>query len=144
MRQYYIIICFIYFKSAISWRDVTEHVRENCYGPHSVTPSGVPNTKHSSYLSQDYQTRRLTLKRTIFLGPSLPATTRTLTPATLTNPSHNSRNARVHPPSQATTQGMSIRATTQGMSRVYSLSQGTTQGIPFRATTQGTLQQVDL
>ncbi|QCD93529.1 hypothetical protein DEO72_LG5g1604 [Vigna unguiculata] len=63
--------------------------------------------------------------------PSVRATTRTLTSATLANPSHNSRNARVHPPSRATTQGMSFRVTTQGMPRVYSLSQTTTQGIPF-------------
>jgi len=50
---------------------LVEHVRETYYEPHSVTLGGVPNTNHSSYLSQDYQTRRLTLKRAIFLDPSI-------------------------------------------------------------------------
>jgi len=96
---------------------------------------------HRSYLSQDCQTHRLTPKRAIFLDLSVRATTRTLTPATLANLSHNSRIARVHPPSRATTQGMSFWATTQGMPHVYPIFQATTQGIPFRATTQGMLQQ---
>ena len=48
-------------------------------------------------MSQDYQTHWLTPKREIFLDPSVRATTHTLTPATLANPSHNSRIARVHP-----------------------------------------------
>jgi len=43
------------------------------------------------------------------------ATTRTLTLATIANLSHNSRVSRVHPPSQATTQEMLFRATTQGI-----------------------------
>ena len=38
------------------------------------------------------------------MDPSVLATTNTLTPATLANPSHNSRVPRVHPPSRATTQ----------------------------------------
>jgi len=42
------------------------------------------------------------------LDPFVPATTRTLTLATLANPSHNSRDPRVHPPSQAATQEMSL------------------------------------
>jgi len=104
-------------------------------------PGRVPNTNHNSYSSQDYQNRRLTPKRAIFLDASVRATTGTLTSATLANPSHNSRNARVHPPSRAITQGMSFRVTTQGMPRVYPLSRATTQGIPFRATTQGMPQQ---
>ncbi|QCE06198.1 hypothetical protein DEO72_LG9g1209 [Vigna unguiculata] len=85
-----------------------EHVQETYYGPYSVTPGGVPNTNHSSYLSQDYQTRWLTPKRSIFMDPSVRATTRTLTLATLTNLSHNSRNSRFHPSSRSTTQGMSF------------------------------------
>jgi len=44
------------------------------------------------------------------LDPSIRATTRTLTLATLANPSHNSRVSRVHPPSQTTTQEMPFRA----------------------------------
>jgi len=40
------------------------------------------------------------------LDPSVHVTTHTLTPITLTNPSHNSKVPRVHPPSRATTQGM--------------------------------------
>jgi len=47
------------------------------------------------------------------LDPSVRATTRTLTPVTLANPSHNSRVPRVHLPNQAITQEMSFRATTQ-------------------------------
>jgi len=40
------------------------------------------------------------------MDPFVRTTTSTLTPATLANPSHNSRVPRVHPPSRATTQGM--------------------------------------
>ncbi|QCD96898.1 bud site selection protein 31 [Vigna unguiculata] len=47
-------------------------------------------------------------RRTIFLDPSVRATTRTLTPATLANLSHNSRISRVHPSSRAITQEMSF------------------------------------
>ena len=114
---------------------LVEHVWENCYGPHSITPGGDPNMNHSLYLSQYYQTRQLTPKRKIFLDPSIWATTRTLTSITLANSSHNSRNACVHPPSRATTQGMSFQVTTQGMSHVYTLSRATIQGIPFWAPT---------
>jgi len=115
---------------------IVEHVWETCYGPHSVTLGGVPNTNHSSYSRHKINTSpSTTYDCSIEWRPSIRATTRTLTPAILANPSYNSRNARVHPPSRATTQGMPFRATTQGMSHVYPLS---------RATTQGTLQQVDL
>ncbi|QCD87816.1 hypothetical protein DEO72_LG3g2356 [Vigna unguiculata] len=55
------------------------------------------------------------LRRAICLDPSVLATTSTLTPTTLANPSHNSRVSRVHPPSRATTQEMLFRATTQGI-----------------------------
>jgi len=48
---------------------------------------------------------------------SVLATTSTLTPATLSNPSHNSRVPRVHPLSRATTQGTLFRATTRRMPR---------------------------
>ena len=78
------------------------------------------------------------------MSQSIRATTHTLTPATLANLSHNLRIPRVHPSSQATTQEMSFRVTTQGMPHVFPLSLAITQGISFRATTQGTLQQVDL
>ncbi|QCD83557.1 hypothetical protein DEO72_LG2g3903 [Vigna unguiculata] len=50
---------------------LVDHVRETYYGPHFVTPGGVLNTNHSSYSSQDYQTRWLMLKRAIFLDPSV-------------------------------------------------------------------------
>jgi len=95
-------------------------------------------------MSQDYQTRQPMSKRAIYLDPSVRATTCIVTSKTLANPSHNSRNARVHSSSQATTQEMSFRATTQGMQHIYPLSRATTQGKPFLATTQGTLQQVNL
>ena len=51
------------------------------------------------------------------MDPSVLATTSTLTPATLANPSHNSRVPHVHLLSRATTQGTSFRATTQRMPR---------------------------
>ncbi|QCD86108.1 hypothetical protein DEO72_LG3g629 [Vigna unguiculata] len=51
------------------------------------------------------------------MDPSILATTSTLTPATLANPSHNSRVPCVHPPSRATTQEMLFPATTQGIPR---------------------------
>jgi len=79
--------------------------------------------------------------RAIYLDPSVRATTHTLTPTTLANPSHNSRVPQVHPSSRATTQEMPFWATTQRMSSVYPISWATTQGIPFWATTQGMLQQ---
>ncbi|QCD82672.1 hypothetical protein DEO72_LG2g3012 [Vigna unguiculata] len=50
----------------------------------------------------------------------------TLIPATLANPSHNSRVSRVHPPSRATTQEMLFRATTQGIPH-YQTRQPTTE-----------------
>jgi len=59
----------------------------------------------------------LMLRRAIYLDPSVQATTRTLTSATLANPSQNSRVPRVHPQSQAITQEMPFRATTQAMPR---------------------------
>jgi len=49
------------------------------------------------------------------MDPSVRTTTRTLTSATLANPSHNFIVSRVHSSSRATTQEMSFRATTQGM-----------------------------
>jgi len=49
----------------------------------------------------------------MYLDPSVRTTTNTLTLATLANLTHNSRVPRVYPPSQATTRGMSFRATTQ-------------------------------
>ena len=33
-----------YFCCHTDKRQLVEHVRETCYGPHSVTPGGVPNT----------------------------------------------------------------------------------------------------
>jgi len=75
-------------------------------------------------------------------GDPVQATTRTLTSATLDNSTHKSRNAHVHLPSRATTQGMPFRVTTQGMPRVYPLSRATTKGISFQATTQEMLKKV--
>jgi len=49
------------------------------------------------------------------LDPSVLATTSTLTPATLANPSHNSKVPHVHLLSRATTQGKSFQATTHRM-----------------------------
>jgi len=57
-------------------------------------------------MSQDYQIRWSYTKEDNLSGPVVHATTCTLTPTTLANPSHNSRVSRVHPPSRATTQGI--------------------------------------
>ena len=68
-------------------------------------------------MSQDYQTRQLNTEEGNLIGPSVHATMCTITLATLANPSHNSRVPHVHPPSRATTQEMTFRATIQGMPR---------------------------
>jgi len=66
-------------------------------------------------MSQDFQTRWSHTKEDNLSGPAVRATTRTLTPATLAIPSHNSRdvilshnsrNATCLTLSQATTQGI--------------------------------------
>jgi len=88
-----------------------EHVRKIMYGSYTVTPGRVPIYEHSPYHPKTTKLVSQQLRRAIYLDPSVLATTTTLTPATLTNPSHNSRVPRVHPPSWATTQEMLFRAT---------------------------------
>ncbi|QCD90059.1 hypothetical protein DEO72_LG4g1011 [Vigna unguiculata] len=84
-----------------------------CYGSYTITPGGVPKYEHSSHRPKTTKLVSQLLKRTIYLEPSVLATTNTLTPATLANPSYNSRVPRVHPPFRATTQEMLFRATSQ-------------------------------
>ena len=101
--------------------------KKTCYGPQFVTPDGVPNMNPSSYSRHKIRTAlTTTCDCSIEWRPSVQAITCTLAPVTLANPSHNSRNARVHLPSRATTQGMSFRATTQGMPQQVHL-EGTIQ-----------------
>ncbi|QCD83631.1 hypothetical protein DEO72_LG2g3977 [Vigna unguiculata] len=94
-----------------------EHVGNHCYGSYTVTPGGVPKCEHSSQRPKTTKLVNKLLRRAIYLDPSVLATTSTFTPATLANPSHNSRVPRVHLPSRATTQEMRFRATTQGIPR---------------------------
>jgi len=75
----------------------------------------VPIYEHSLYRPKTTKLVSQQLRRVIYLDPSVLATTSTLTPATLANPSHNLRVPHVHPPSRATTQEMLFRATTQGI-----------------------------
>ncbi|QCE14224.1 hypothetical protein DEO72_LG11g1223 [Vigna unguiculata] len=77
-------------------------------------PGRVPLYEHGLYRPKTTKLASQQLRRAIHLDPSVLATTSTLTPATLANPSHNSRVPRVHLPSRATTQEMLFRATTQG------------------------------
>ncbi|QCD78984.1 hypothetical protein DEO72_LG1g2621 [Vigna unguiculata] len=72
------------------------------------------------------------------MDPFVLAITSTLRPATLANPSHNSRVPRVHLPSRATTQEMLFRATTQGIPRALTPIPSHNSRDTFRATTQGT------
>ncbi|QCD78830.1 polygalacturonase [Vigna unguiculata] len=84
----------------------------------SATTDRARAGKHATDPTPQRQTTKLVsqqLRRAISLDPSVLATTSTLTPATLANPSHNSRVPSVHPPSRATTQEMLFRATTQGI-----------------------------
>ncbi|QCD79673.1 hypothetical protein DEO72_LG1g3320 [Vigna unguiculata] len=91
--------------------------RKPCYGSYIVTPGGVPKYEHSSLRSKTTKLVSQLLRRAIYLDPSVLATTSTLTPTSLANPSQNSRVPRVHPPSRAPTQEMLFRATTQGIPR---------------------------
>ncbi|QCD96171.1 hypothetical protein DEO72_LG6g873 [Vigna unguiculata] len=83
----------------------------------TVTLGGVLKYEHSSQRPKTTKLVNQLLRRAIYLDPSVLATTNTLTPATLANPSHNSRVPRVHPSSRATTQEMLFQATTQGIRR---------------------------
>ncbi|QCE10755.1 hypothetical protein DEO72_LG10g1987 [Vigna unguiculata] len=80
-------------------------------------PGEVPKYEHCSHRPKTTKLVSQLLRRAIYLDPSVLATTNTLTPATLANPSHNSRVPRVHPPSRATRQEMLVQATTQGIPR---------------------------
>jgi len=80
-------------------------------------PGGVPKYEHSSQRPKTTKLVSQLLRRAIYLDPSVLATTSTLTSATLANQSYNSRVPRVHPSSQATTQDMLFRATTEGIPR---------------------------
>ncbi|QCD82969.1 hypothetical protein DEO72_LG2g3311 [Vigna unguiculata] len=86
-----------------------------CYRSYTVTPGGVSKCEHSSQRPKTTKLVSQLLRRAIYLDSSLLATTSTLTPTTLVNPSHNSRVPRVHPPSRATIQEMLFQATTQGI-----------------------------
>ncbi|QCE10234.1 hypothetical protein DEO72_LG10g1462 [Vigna unguiculata] len=101
-------------------------------------PGGVPKYEHSSQCPKTTKLISRLLRRAIYLDPSVLATTSTLTPATLTNPSHNSRVSRVHPPSQATTQEMLFRATTQGIPHALTPIPSHNLRDTFRVTAQGT------
>ncbi|QCE03706.1 hypothetical protein DEO72_LG8g1731 [Vigna unguiculata] len=90
---------------------------KHCYGSYTVTPGRVPKYEHSLHRSKTTKLVSQLLRRAIYLDQSVLATTSTLTPATLANPSHNSRVPRVHPPSRATTQEMLFRATTEEIPR---------------------------
>ena len=70
----------------------------------------VPIYEQSPYRPKTTKLVSQQLRRAIYLDPSVLATTSTLIPAKLANPSHNSRVPRVHPPSRATTQEMLFRA----------------------------------
>jgi len=70
-----------------------------CYGSYTVTPGGVPKYEYSSQRSKTTKLVSQLLRKAIYLDPSVLAITSTLTPETLTNPSHNSRVSRVHLPS---------------------------------------------
>jgi len=71
-------------------------VREtSCYGPHSATPGGIPNTNHNSYSRHKINTSlATTCDCSIEWRPSVQATTHTLTLVTHIIPSHNSRNVQ--------------------------------------------------
>jgi len=69
---------------------LVEHVRETCYGPHSVTPSGVPNTNIVRNVQR------------------LPNSSTNIEEAHLLDPSYEPQLAHSHQ------QHSSIRATTQG------------------------------
>ncbi|QCE03853.1 hypothetical protein DEO72_LG8g1882 [Vigna unguiculata] len=84
---------------------------KTCYGSYTVTPGRVSIYEHSPYRPKTTKLVSQQLRRAIYLDPSVLATTSTLTPATLANPSHNSRVPRVHPPSRATTQGFLVSRT---------------------------------
>ncbi|QCD94041.1 hypothetical protein DEO72_LG5g2119 [Vigna unguiculata] len=78
-------------------------------------PGLVPKYEYSSQRPKTTKLVSQLLRRAIYLDPSVLATTSTLTPATLTNLSHNSKVPHVHPPSRAITQEMLFRATTEGI-----------------------------
>ncbi|QCD96886.1 hypothetical protein DEO72_LG6g1596 [Vigna unguiculata] len=94
----------------------------HCYGSYTVMSGGVPKYEHSSQRPKTTKLISQLLRRAIYLDPFVLATTSTLTPATLANPSHNSGVPRVHPPFRATTRGMSFQTTTQGMSQSNNFS----------------------
>ncbi|QCE14576.1 hypothetical protein DEO72_LG11g1579 [Vigna unguiculata] len=70
---------------------------KTCYGSYTATPGRVLIYEHSPYHPKTTKLVSQQLRRAIYLDPSVLATTSTLTPATLANPSHNSRVPRVHP-----------------------------------------------
>ncbi|QCD94351.1 hypothetical protein DEO72_LG5g2434 [Vigna unguiculata] len=112
--QHHLLPCTAYAIIA-KHKQIGAHAGNHCYGSYTVAPGGVPKFEHSSQRPKTTNLVSQLLRRAIYLDPSILATTSTLTPATLANPSHNSRDPRVHPPSQATTQEMLVRATTQGI-----------------------------
>ncbi|QCD82771.1 hypothetical protein DEO72_LG2g3112 [Vigna unguiculata] len=61
--------------------------RNHCYGSYTGTPGGFPNYEHKSYWPKTTKPVNYLLKRALYLNPSVLATTSTLTPVTLANPS---------------------------------------------------------
>jgi len=59
----------------------------HCYESYTVTLGGVPKYEHSSHRPKTTKLVNYLLRRVIHLDPSILATTSTLTPATLANPS---------------------------------------------------------
>jgi len=101
-------------------------------------PGLVPKYEYSSQRPKTTKLVSQLLRRAIYLDPSVLATTSTLTPATLTNLSHNSKVPHVHPPSRAITQEMLFRATTEGIPHALTPIPSYNSRDMFWATTQGT------
>ncbi|QCD94154.1 hypothetical protein DEO72_LG5g2234 [Vigna unguiculata] len=78
------------------------------YLQHHLPTSNAIHDHHQIQADRTIKLVSHILRWAIYLDPSVRATTRTLTLATLANPSHNSRVPCVHPPSRTITQEMSL------------------------------------
>ncbi|QCE00693.1 hypothetical protein DEO72_LG7g1983 [Vigna unguiculata] len=136
LHQHHLLTCTAY--TIIANHKQIGTCENHCYGSYTVTPGGVPKCEHSSQRPKTTKLVSQLLRRAIYLDPSVLATTSTLTPTTLANPSHNSRVPRVHPPFRATTQQMLFRARTQGIPRALTPILSHNSKDTFRATIQGT------
>jgi len=77
---------------------IETRARISCYGPHSITPGGIPNTNNNLYSRYKIITSlATTYDFSIEWRPSVRATTHTLTLVPPTIPSHNSKNATCLP-----------------------------------------------